>query len=352
MKRGLLVPLDQPLDALREQDLQELIDDQVIEKATLEYKRDLPGSTHTDRKEFLRDVSSFANTAAGHIVYGMRGDAGAPVEIVGITSSDPDAEIALLENLLRDGLRPRISGIALAGVGISNGSWAIVIRIPSSWAKPHMVIFQEDGKFYSRNSNGKYSMDVDQLRFAFTWGSAIGQQTRRFQAERISAILEQALPVPVVGDCLLVLHVLPYSAFADGGFVDLSGIERDETIGRLFQGVSSRLKFGLDGVHFYPASESSRCLTVFRDGSVELLERVPELQSAAISEIALEREMIGYLAKIQANPATTGRKPAPRDIPEFLMPGGAQSEYNRDLEPMGKRTRDRAASASDTRSKS
>src|SRR5207245_3282635 len=114
-------------------------------------------------------------------------------------------------------------------VGLQNGSLALLIRVPSSWAKPHMVSFQEDGKFYARNSNGKYSMDVDQLRTAFTFASAISQQTCRFQTERVSAILEKTLPVPVDGNCLYVLHVLPYSAFADGGLVDLSGVDRDQT---------------------------------------------------------------------------------------------------------------------------
>jgi hypothetical protein len=174
-----------------------------------------------------------------------------------------------------------------------------------------MVTFQDDGKFYARNSNGKYSMDVDQLRVAFTWGSAISQQTRRFQADRISAILEQALPVPVAGDCLFVLQVLPYSSFADGEFVDLSGIDRDETILRLFPSAASRLKFGLDGVNFYPANGSSRCLTVFRDGRVELLERVPVNQSryAAIVELDLERNVINYLSQMQAIQQRLGVNP-------------------------------------------
>src|SRR5580765_7658261 len=83
-----------PLSAVSAQDLQELIANQVMEKRTLEYKRDIPGPTHTDRREFLRDVSSFANTSGGHIVFGMREDEGRPAELVGLNLTDPDAEIA------------------------------------------------------------------------------------------------------------------------------------------------------------------------------------------------------------------------------------------------------------------
>jgi hypothetical protein len=300
-----------PLDAVRAQDLQDLVDNEVIEKTTLDYKRDLPGPTHTDKKEFLRDVSSFANTAGGHIVYGIREDAGRPAEVIGVTMADPDAQIARLENILRDGLRPRISGAQLTTVGLPNDSLALLIRVASSWAKPHMVSFQEDGKFYARNSNGKYSMDVDQLRTAFTFASAISQRTCRFQAERASAILEGALPVPVHGNCLYVLHVLPYSAFADGGFIDLSGVDRDETVRRLFPDAASRLKFALDGVHFYPANGESRCLTVFRDGKLELLERAPVNRSnpAGIFESDLENNVIRHIADIQAIQRRLGVNP-------------------------------------------
>jgi hypothetical protein len=67
----------------------------------------------------------------------------------------------------------------------------------------------------------------------------------------------------------------------------------------------------LDGVHFYPADESGRCLTVFRDGKVELLERVPvnQTRSHAISELDLERNVIDYLSQLQATQRRLGINP-------------------------------------------
>ena len=43
------------------------------EGRTLDYKRTLPGSTDEEKREFLADVSSFANAAGGDIVYGIDG---------------------------------------------------------------------------------------------------------------------------------------------------------------------------------------------------------------------------------------------------------------------------------------
>ena len=62
--------LDKPLDGLTEADLAELITAGMPELKTLEYKQTLSGTSDADRKEFLADVSSFANSSGGHLIYG------------------------------------------------------------------------------------------------------------------------------------------------------------------------------------------------------------------------------------------------------------------------------------------
>ena len=62
--------LNKPLDQIEERDLQELLAGQVSEHKTLEYKLALPGNSDSERKEFLADVSSFANAAGGDLIYG------------------------------------------------------------------------------------------------------------------------------------------------------------------------------------------------------------------------------------------------------------------------------------------
>lgn len=51
--------------------LQELIDNKVPEGKTIDYKRDKIGSKDSEKKEFLQDVSSFANAEGGKIIIGM-----------------------------------------------------------------------------------------------------------------------------------------------------------------------------------------------------------------------------------------------------------------------------------------
>ncbi len=55
---------------LKTERLQLLITDQVVESKTIEYKETLSISTRDERKEFLADVSAFANELCPKVVYG------------------------------------------------------------------------------------------------------------------------------------------------------------------------------------------------------------------------------------------------------------------------------------------
>src|SRR5262245_59170587 len=128
---------DKSLDSFEEKDLQVLVDNGIGEAKTIEYKETLPGRSDSDRKEFLADISSFANAAGGHLVYGMRAQVGIPIDLCGLHSTDRDAEILRLEEMTRDGIRPRIPGIQFQPISLKRGTFAIIIRIPKSWASPH-----------------------------------------------------------------------------------------------------------------------------------------------------------------------------------------------------------------------
>jgi predicted HTH transcriptional regulator len=87
-----------PLDAIVESDLLALINDRVEEQKAIEYKHELPSNKSDDKREFLADVSSLANSAGGHLIFGMREDAGLPVELCGIDLPDTDQVILRLDN--------------------------------------------------------------------------------------------------------------------------------------------------------------------------------------------------------------------------------------------------------------
>ena len=51
--------------------LQRLIDNGVQEGRNIDYKRDAVGNADAEKREFLKDISSFSNAAGGYLVIGM-----------------------------------------------------------------------------------------------------------------------------------------------------------------------------------------------------------------------------------------------------------------------------------------
>jgi predicted HTH transcriptional regulator len=69
------------LEEIQETDLDHLVANGVPEGKTIEYKEILPGNSDGDKKEFLADVSSFANTTGGDLIFGVDEAKGTPLGI-------------------------------------------------------------------------------------------------------------------------------------------------------------------------------------------------------------------------------------------------------------------------------
>jgi len=200
-------------DDVGEENLQYLIDNQILEQKTLEYKLILLGNSDGDKKEFLADVSSFANTNGGIIIYGIREDEShIPVELIGLDINSDD-EQRRLESIIRDGIEPRIPNIAIKIIDLNNGNKSLLIRIPKSWLSPHMVTFKGTSKFYLRASNGKYQMDIGEIRTAFTHSDSQIQQIKNFVQNRISEIYSNNPQLQMDNYPKLVVHIVPISSF-------------------------------------------------------------------------------------------------------------------------------------------
>jgi hypothetical protein len=202
---------EKPPTQLTEADLLDLIGNE-REGKSIDYKRDSVGLTENDRKEFLYDASSFANTQGGYLVFGMEEAKGLPTKLVGVSNADPDKEIVRLEQMLRAGVRPAIAGVSTAAIRLAAGGAAIVIRLPKSWNPPHQVTFQAVFRFYAHDSNGKYQIDIDELRAVFSLSATVADKVRNFRIERLARIEGGDTPVALLDGGALVLHVVPFSA--------------------------------------------------------------------------------------------------------------------------------------------
>lgn len=201
-----------PLEQITEDHLVRLIDAKAAESLHIEYKRETYGGADDQRREFLADISSFANSSGGDLIIGMVATNGVPTELHPFVG-DSDAEKLRLEQMARDGLQPRISKLQSAAVPVHSGGCVLVVRVPQSYNRPHRVIFKNAGRFWARSSAGKYEPNVDELRRIFVEAPLLAERIRTFRIDRISQIAAGETPVILAGTCMMVLHVIPYSAF-------------------------------------------------------------------------------------------------------------------------------------------
>ena len=207
--------LAKKLSDLTLKDIEALRSNSVQESRFLEFKRDAIGNSDKEKREFLADVSAFANASGGDILLGLEAKEGVATDICGISVEDSDKEKLRLVDIIRHGLDPRLTGVDIASIPVADSRGVLVIRTPRSWIAPHRVVFNKDWNFYVRNAAGKHAMNTAELRQAFNLSENITTRIRAFRAERIDAIKAKDLPFPYSDHAKVVVHVAPLSAFTD-----------------------------------------------------------------------------------------------------------------------------------------
>ncbi len=142
-------------------DLDSLIHNRVQENIGLDYKRcDSLANTEPKKKEISKDVSAFANSAGGIIVYGIIENGHLPDAIdEGFDPSVTSKE--WLEQVINSSIQQRIDGIIINPIEISIDKVAYVVYIPQSLRAPHQAI---DKKFYKRYNFQSIAMEGYEIR--------------------------------------------------------------------------------------------------------------------------------------------------------------------------------------------
>jgi hypothetical protein len=272
--------IEKPIDKIAKADIESLVTARVSERKTLEYKLKLPSNQTDDKREFLYDVSSFANTSGGDIVFGIadeRDSAGKPTGVPsppqGLTQENLSGDILRMENMVRDGIDPRIAGIQWLPISGFPSGPVLIMRIPRSWIAPHMVTFGGVSRFYARNSVGKYPLNVGEIRSAFLASSALGENLRRFRFERIAKAIENDLPFPVGEGAKILLHLVPLSALDPTSAHDVitGRVDLQLRLEPMSAPGGWNRRYNFDGLMTYPSGVASYA-QLFRSGIIEAAE--------------------------------------------------------------------------------
>jgi hypothetical protein len=191
-------------------------------------------------------------------------------------SGDSDEDLQRLENLARDGLEPRIVGLRMKAVPLTDGGYGIVLRIPKSWNPPHRVAARNTNRIYGRNSAGAYEYSVDELRVVFNLAASALDHVRAFRAERLARIDSGEAIVPLAVNLgRLVLHLVPLSAFGVGNQIDLEQASVVENLVRPIAslGYSPKINFdGFSNVHYGRDGQCWSYTQIFRNGAIEAVK--------------------------------------------------------------------------------
>ncbi|MFH0801324.1 MAG: ATP-binding protein [bacterium] len=289
--------ISKPLDAVTKEDIESLILNQVRESRSIEYKRELPGNSDKDKHKFLKIISSFANASGGHLLYGIEAKDGIPQKATGISCDNIDEKILQLENLIRDGIAPRISGVHIKPIESFPEGSIFIIHIPKSWTTPHMVTFKNYSRFYTRNSAGSAQMDITEIRNSFALSEALPENIRRFRDEHIAKIITEETVIPMLSGPKLILYLLPTVSFALDYNLDISTIMKMDDwhpIGKEFAGYLKRIN--IDGVLTFDGCSgqhgvSSTYCQVYRKGIIEAVYGGIVQHKSHIDGIAYEVEL-------------------------------------------------------------
>lgn len=144
-----------------EDDLLSMKADQTEESLSLEFKRSQAlGRSDKQKKDLSKDISAFANSTGGDIVYGVA-EAGKPPSRFGDIDEGIDSSIISpewVEQVLTSNIQPKIEGLRVHPIELKTskpGRYVYVVNVPSS-NKAHQA---SDKRYYKRFNYASVPMD-------------------------------------------------------------------------------------------------------------------------------------------------------------------------------------------------
>lgn len=131
--------------------IKELLEIGREEALTLDYK---DSRALDNKKELAKDVSAFANSAGGIIIYGVQEKGNKPISLDdGVSPHNKMKES--IESSLIDRIKPKIQGIVIHPIDLPTGNQLFVLEIPQSHQAPHMA----DNRYHKRYNFNSVAME-------------------------------------------------------------------------------------------------------------------------------------------------------------------------------------------------
>lgn len=214
--------------------IQQLVTEQVAESKNLDYKRELPLKTEESKINFLKDITAFANTDGGFIIYGVSESKGIPGHINGLTITNPDEEKRRLHSWIEHHLEPRVN-VNIVTLAYIENKHILVLYVEKSFIAPHRFkIGDKYFGFYGRGPARNFELDTLEVRQAFVSSESLTNKVNQFVSDRIIKIHSQTTPITIQEGATFILHIVPVSAFTSDYKISQSQLNSLKERGGLF----------------------------------------------------------------------------------------------------------------------
>lgn len=263
------------------QDIERLVDNKISESTTLDYKREINIDKGDERKDFLFDIASFANSDGGVIIFGIaeskdnKGqNTGLPEEITGLNIDNFDKLVQKIEDLLNSSIEPIIPNITIKPLSKENKK-ILLIGIPKPMGLPRMVTYNDSNKFYKRKNTGKYLLDIFELNQLFMNSYELLKQIEDFRHERVNNVLNLNFLPDIEPKNSTFVHITPLSfyTFNQLSLIDDSLINKIKTSLRPINANGWDGRYNFEGYLVFERNIADRkteaYTQIFRNGIIE-----------------------------------------------------------------------------------
>jgi hypothetical protein len=267
-------------DNVTESDIKRLIENQIQENKSLDYKKELHISKDAEKKEFLFDITAMYNTDGGCLIFGIEEEkdaknqnTGKPLKVTGIQIENSDKLIQQIEDIVKNCTEPSINHLIIKEIIVDSFN-VLIIGIPKGLGLPSMVTFNQSNKFYKRRISGKYAVDVYELNHMFMQNQVLSEKANSFRKERIETVLSQnSIPNLDVQNSIFI-HIIPFG-FLDYQILDFSTAENSlSTKMRPIYASGWDRMYNIDGFATFATSSDRQTITsynqIFRNGVYEV----------------------------------------------------------------------------------
>lgn len=232
---------DASVDDLSLSDIQDLIEREVTEGKTVEYKRELDLDRYSakHKQTLVGEVISFANDDGGYCIVGVEEDSGVPEQAEGFEVDDPDTVKEAWGSIIRSNSDPQLPpGVFdIGSIHVADSNYIFVIEVDQSWRAPHRETV--NNCFYARSPSGKVDLNVEEVRHRIlgTKKPDILEELKQLRDDRIELIRDRdGLASALEPGAMTVVHMFPAAMIGDLDHIPASTLPVPKPLGDTING--------------------------------------------------------------------------------------------------------------------